>query len=224
MTGALAAAVLALLPGTALAHGEHEQGWVDCTDSSSAGVGGESGVDEPVSSDGEPVSRDDTPLCHAVPSFGGGYGSGGEAGGGGVAAESGGGDGDGGVRVAGCGGGAAGVTGDVGAGTAPSPLRPDSSTADVDTATAVPGVGMPVFAPSAAGWGRTGLRAAAVAGPCARAKAAIGGTGDGFVAPTRIDAGAGATAATSSSAPAVVGAAAMMLGAGLAGIRRGTRK
>lgn len=214
--GAIMAGVLALLPGTALAHGEHGEGWVDCTDSATAGTGD---GDEPVSSD-DPA---DEPLCHGVPDFGGvgGYaGTGGEEDRGGVAAGSGGTDDDGDVRVADCGAGAGGATAEPGgsAGT----LRPDSSTADIDTSAAdVGGFGTMSFSRSAAG--TTGLRAAAAGVGCPRPEAAIGGTGDGFVAPNRIDAGAGGGAATSSNGPALVGGGGLMVAAALAALRRRAR-
>ena len=216
--GAITAAVLALLPGTALADGEHGEGWNDCDDSSTAGVGG----DGPVSSDDQVMQ----PPCHVVPDFagGGGYaGSGGESGGG-VATESDGGDDERDAQVAGCRGGAGGTVGGAGdtGSSGGGSLAPDSPTADVDTSSAdAVGLGAPALGP-AQGWSRTGLMAAAA--PCPQPEALVGGTGDGFVAPNRIDAGAGAMAAASSVAPTALGAGLAAVAAGLAALRRRTRQ
>lgn len=204
ISSALALGFLVVLPGAAWAHGDHGEGWVDCEDTATADVEEGSGADESVSSDGDVATE---PMCHAVP---GGVYDGGTGGYGGVDAEGGTRGAPSGRPAAACPEGSRGSTGGSGA------LAPDvdSSAADigVDSGTA-DGGDFVAHGVAAGAWGRTSVTRAAVCAPIA--------TVAGLIAPNRIDAGAGGTAA--STGPAVAASLAAGAAAGMVALRRRRR-
>lgn len=218
--GLLALVIISLLPGVALA--EHDDEAYDgCYETSTADV---DGGDESVSSDGG-VDTPTTEPIYVCSGEGEAAGGGGWAGGlpphypfvadgkegGGTAA-------DGGTRTLAAAGPGCAAGGSAGAGGGAGFLQPDSDTADIGIDSSAADLDEEPFAASGMAAG-TQPGQAAVSG-CVREVALIGG--DGVVAPTRIDAGAGGAAA-GVNGPAMGLAVTTLFGAACEVVRRRRR-